>query len=129
MRPLGRESRLMMNACVEIDDHVSSDWEHRAARISSDPAAGPALNRALAEALEQDPVDAVKDAETFYQILLERALARPSRKWKWRRHNTWCCVSNSHNTRLVGVPGYGTIHDCLECGDQFLLDGTIQWDA
>ncbi len=119
----------MVNASMEIGDPALMGWEGKAARVSSDPVAGPALKRALAEALEQDPVDAVKDAGTFYQILLERALAQPTSEWKWRRHPTWCWVCNSHNTRLVGAPRYGIVHDCLDCGDQFLLDGTIQWAA
>lgn len=118
---------MMMNTCAEIDGPVLTDWEDRAARVSSDPDARPALKRALAEALEQDPATAVKDAETFYQIMLARALAQPSGEWKWRRQPTWCWVCNSHNTRLVGEPGYGIVHECLDCGDQFLLDGAIQW--
>ena len=117
----------MVNATIEIDGPALMDWEDRAALVSSDPAASAALKRALAEALEQDPLDAAKDAETFYQILLERALAQPSSEWKWRKQPTWCWVCNSHNTRLVGAPGYGIVHDCLDCGDQFLLEGTIQW--
>ena len=117
----------MIDAYVEIDDQVSMDWETRATRMSSDTVAGPGLKGALAEALEQDPAAAVKDAETFYQIMLDRALAQPSNEWKWRTQPTWCWVCNSHNTRLVGAPGYGIVHECLECGDQFLLDGAIQW--
>lgn len=68
----------MMIACVKINESESTDWEYKAAKMASDPDAGPALKRALAEALEQDPVDAVKSAETVYQILLQRALAEPS---------------------------------------------------
>ena len=117
----------MVNVSVEIDGPVSMDWQDRAAMISSDPATGPALKSALLEALEQNPVDAVKDAETLYQILLERAFAQTSNGWRWRTHPTWCWACNSHNTRLFGAPGYGIVHDCLDCGDQFLLDGTIQW--
>ena len=117
----------MVNASVEIDGPVLMDWEDRAAMITSDPATGPALKRALLEALGQDPVEAAKDAESLYQILLERALAQPSSEWKWRTHPTWCWACNSHNTRLFGAPGYGIVHDCLDCGDQFLLDGKIQW--
>ena len=117
----------MVNALVEIDGPALIDWEDRVALMSSDPATGPALKRALLEVLEQDPVDAVKDAEILYRILLERALAQPSNGWKWRTQPTWCWACNSHNTRLVGAPGYGIVHDCLDCGDQFLLDGTIQW--
>ena len=120
---------MMLNAYLEIDEQVSMDWESRAAKMSSDPTAPPALKRALAEALEQDPASAVKDAETLYQIMLERALAQPCVKWKWRSQPTWCWVCNSHNTRLVGATGYGIVHECLDCGDQFLLDGAIQWAA
>ena len=118
---------MMVNACLEIDGPVSMDWEDRAAEVSSDPNARPALKKALVEALELDPVAAVKDAETFYQIMLDRALAQPTNEWKWRTQPTWCWVCNSHNTRLVGAPGYGIVHECLECGDQFLIDGAIQW--
>jgi hypothetical protein len=121
--------QIMVNASVEIDSPALTEWEDQAARMSSDPAAGPALKKTLAEALEQDPVDAIKDAQALYQILLERAFAQPSSGWKWRRHPTWCWVCNSHNTQLIGAPGYGIVHDCLDCGDQFLLDGTIQWAA
>ena len=120
---------MMVNTCVEIDGPESMDWEDRAAKVSSDPNARPALKRALVEALERDPVAAVIDAETFYQIMLGRALAQPSSEWKWRRQPTWCWVCNSHNTRLVGAPGYGIVHECLDCGDQFLVDGAIQWAA
>ena len=119
----------MITAWLDTETRSQTDWEHSAAMISSDPAAGPLLKRALAEALEQDPEYAVKDAEALYQILLERALAQPTSEWKWRRQPTWCWACNSHNTRLVGAPGYGIVHDCLDCGDQFLLDGTIQWAA
>ncbi len=117
----------MITALLVKETRGHTSWEDRAARMSSDPAAGPALKRALAEALERDPVDAVKDAEALYQILLERALAHPVSEWKWRRHPTWCWACNSHNTRLVGAPGYGIVHECLDCGDQFLVDGAIQW--
>ncbi len=110
----------MVNTSVEFEGVDLADWEHRAARVSSDPDAHPALKRALVEALEQDPASAVKDAETFYQIMLERALAH-------RSQPIWCWVCNSYNTRLVGEPGYGIVHECLDCGDQFLLDATIQW--
>ena len=119
----------MVNASVEIDGPVLMDWEDKAAMITSDPATGPALKRALLEALGQDPVEAAKDAESLYQILLERALAQPSSEWKWRTHPTWCWACNSHNTRLFGAPGYGIVHDCLDCGDQFLVDNTIQWGS
>ena len=119
---------MMVNTCVDIDGLESMDWQDRAAQVSSDPTAHPALKIALVDALDQDPVAAVKDAETFYQIMLERALAQPNNEWKWRTQPTWCWVCNSHNTRLVGAPGYGIVHECLDCGDQFLLDGAIQWD-
>ena len=82
----------MVNASVEVVSPALSDWEDMAARMSSDPTASSALKRALAEALEQDPADAVKDAETLYQILLERALTKPSGEWKWRTQPTWCWV-------------------------------------
>ena len=117
----------MVNTSVEFEGVALADWENRAARVSSGPDAHPVLKRALVEALEQDPASAVKDAETFYQIMLERALAQPSAEWKWRSQPTWCWVCNSYNTRLVGEPGYGIVHECLDCGDQFLLDGRIQW--
>ena len=120
---------MMVNTCVDFNGPESMDWEGRAAEVSSDPNARPALKKALVEALEQDPVAAVKDAETFYQIMLDRALAQPSNQWKWRKQPTWCWVCNSHNTRLLGAPGYGIVHECLECGDQFLVDGAIQWSA
>ena len=128
MPTLPMEMGTMVNLCVEIDGPVVTDWETRAARMSSDPIVGPGLNGALAEALNQDPASAVKNAETFYQLMLERAMAQPNREWKWRTQPTWCWVCNSHNTRLVGAPGYGIVHECLDCSDQFLLDGTIQWD-
>ena len=118
---------MMVNASVEIEGPASTDWEIRAAKVSSDPDARPALKRALAEAMEQDPGSAVKDAAIFYQIVLERALAEPSGVWKWRSQPTWCWVCNSHNTRLVGEPGYGIVHECMNCGDKFLLDAAIQW--
>ena len=120
---------MMVNACVEIEGPASTDWEARATMVSSDPDARPALKRALSEALEQDPASAVKDAAIIYQIILGRALAQPSAEWKWRSQPTWCWVCNSHNTRLVGTPGYGIVHECLDCGDQFLVDGAIQWTA
>jgi len=120
----------MTSLTIEIDDTASSasiDWEDRAIVVSSDPDSSPALLRVLAEALERAPEDAIKDAEIVYEILLGRALAQTSRGWKWRKHPTCCWVCSSHNTRLVGKPGYGIVHECLECGDQFLLEGTIQW--
>ena len=117
----------MVNTWVEIEDPESMGWEDRAARVSSDPNVRPGLKRALVEALEQEPSAAVQDAEALYRILLERALAQPRGEWKWRTQRTWCWVCNSHNTRLVGAPGYGIVHECLDCGDQFLLDGAIQW--
>ena len=117
----------MVIASIDIDDPALMGWEDRVAKVSSDPVASTALKRALVEALERDPADAIKDAETFYQIMLERAVAQPSKEWKWRRQPTWCWACNSHNTRLFGAPGYGIVHDCLDCGDQFLLDGAIQW--
>ena len=117
----------MLDASVEIDGPDLSNWEDRAAKLSSDPNARPALKRALAEALNLDPATAVKDAGAFYQIMLERALAQPRGEWKWRTQPTWCWVCSSHNTRLAGATGYGIVHECLDCGDQFLLEGTIQW--
>lgn len=119
--------QIMENIVVEIDGFGSMDWQDRAAKIASDPAAEPTLKRALAGWLEEDPLDAVKNAETVYQILLQRALAQPNGEWKWRSKPTFCWVCNSHNTRLVGAPGYGIVHECLDCSDQFLLDGAIQW--
>ena len=125
----------MTNLMIEIDDHTplasraSMDWEEKAALVSSDPNASPSLLRVLAEALDRAPEDAVKDAEIVYEILLGRALEQTSKEWKWRKHPTCCWVCNSHNTRLVGKPGYGIVHDCLDCGDQFLVDGPIQWAA
>ncbi len=118
----------MANATM-IDEPDLLDWDERAIAVSSDPDASPALIRVLAEALEQSPEDAVKDAEIVYQILLERALAETNKEWKWRKHPTCCWVCDSHNTRLVSAPGYGIVHDCLDCGDQFLVDSTIQWEA
>ena len=119
----------MVSALLEIEMHVQTEWEDRADRISSDPNAGPALKSALAEVLKEEPADALRDAEALYRIMLERAFAQPATEWKWRKHPTWCWACNSHNTRLVGAPGYGIVHDCLDCGDQFLLDGEIQWAA
>ena len=117
------------NALVEINGSGSIDWEDRAAKMASDSSVGPALKNALAEALEQDPIDAVKSAEAVYQILLQRALAQQNGEWKWRSQPTQCWVCNSYNTRMVGAPGYGIVHECLECSDQFLLEGAIQWVA
>ena len=115
----------MDNACVETRE--VAEWEHRAAEIVSDPSSDTALKRALSEALEPDPIEAVKNAEAVYQILLQRALTQTAREWKWRSQPTYCWVCNSHNTRLVGAPGYGIVHECLDCADKFLLDGPIQW--
>ena len=129
MLTLAMELGIMMKSCVVIEGPEPIDWDSRATKVSSDPHVHPALKRALAEALKQDPASAVKDAETFYQIMLERALAEPSAEWKWRSQPTWCWVCNSHNTRLVGAPGYGIVHECLDCGDQFLVDGAIEWAA
>lgn len=117
----------MNNVCVEIDGVQLSDWECKAAEIASDPSIDSALKKALAEGLEQDPIDAVKNAEAVYQILLQRALSQPAKEWKWRSQPTYCWLCNSHNTRLVGAPGYGIVHECLDCADKFLLDGPIQW--
>ena len=117
----------IVDATVEINGPELTDWETRAASFSSGPDAGPSLKRALAEAMEQDPLAAVMVVETFYQIMLERALAQPSSEWKWRSQPTWCWVCNSHNTMLVGAAGYGIVHECLDCGDQFLVEGAIQW--
>jgi hypothetical protein len=117
----------MENACMEIDNPESANWEDKAASMASDPNASPVLKSALAEALEQDPVDAVKNAEILYQILLQRALDQPATEWKWRSQPTYCWVCNSHNTRLVASPGYGIVHECLNCNDNFLLEGAIQW--
>ena len=117
----------MVNANVEIASPSASDWEAEVPRVASGSGVSASLKRALSEALEQDPASAVKDAAIIYQIMLGRALAQPSIEWKWRSQPTWCWVCNSHNTRLVGVPGYGIVHECLECGDQFLLDGAIHW--
>ncbi len=121
------EMGILVNASVEIEGPASTDWEDQAARVASDPCTHPTLKRALADALEQDPAAAVKDAETVYRIMLDRALAQPSREWKWRTQPTWCWVCNSHNTRLMGTAGHGIVHECLDCGDQFLVDGAIQW--
>ena len=129
MLTLAMKLGIMMKSCVENEGPEPIDWESRAAKVSSDSHAHPARKRALAEALKQDPACAAKDAETFDQIMLERALAEPSAEWKWRSQPTWCWVCHSHNTRLVGAPGYGIVHECLDCGDQFLLDGAIQWAA
>ncbi len=124
----------MTNATAEKYDSVLTDWEtegwkDRVAQVSSDPESSPSIIRILTEALEQAPADAIKDAEIVYRILLERACVETDSEWKWRSHTIWCWACNSHNTRLVGAPEYGIVHDCLDCGDQFLVDGTIQWDA
>ena len=121
------EMSILVNASVDIEDPASTDWEDKAACLVSDPCTNATLKRALADALEQDPAAAVKDAETVYRIMIERALAQPSREWKWRTQPTWCWVCNSHNTRLMGTAGHGIVHECLDCGDQFLIDGAIQW--
>ena len=118
---------MMVTATVEINGPDLADWESEAAKVTSDPGVHTSLKRALSEVLDQDPASAVKDAAIIYQIMLGRALAQPSTEWKWRRQPTWCWVCNSHNTRLVGVTGYGIVHECLDCGDQFLVDGAIQW--
>ena len=117
----------MVNANVEIDSPSALDWEAEVSRVSSGSGVSTSLKRALSDALEQDPASAVKDAAIIYQIMLGRALAQPSAEWRWRSQPTWCWVCNSHNTRLVGTPGYGIVHECLDCGDQFLIDGAIQW--
>jgi hypothetical protein len=78
----------MGNICVDIDDSEIAKWECKAAKMASDPDAIPALKNALTEALEQDPVDAVKSAEAIYQILLQYALAHPAGEWKWRSQPT-----------------------------------------
>ncbi|MBC8281183.1 MAG: hypothetical protein H8E48_10390 [Chloroflexi bacterium] len=119
----------MVNATAEINNQVSTDWKDILTKVSTDPNASQVLKNALAEALQQDPELAMKEAETFYQIMLQRASAQPSVEWKWRRQPTWCWVCNSHNTRLVGATGYGIVHECLNCGDQFLLESAIQWSS
>ncbi len=78
------EMGILVNASVEIEGPASADWEDKAARVTSDPCAHSTLKKALADALDKDPAAAVKDAETVYRIMLERALAQPSREWKWR---------------------------------------------
>jgi translation initiation factor 2 beta subunit (eIF-2beta)/eIF-5 len=115
------------DAAEESRSHKSTDWESLAASMESDPAVGPEFKNALAEALEQDPASAVRDAESFYRIMLERATVPSNSEWKWRKQPTLCWVCSSFNTRLVGATGYGIVHECLDCGDQFLLDSTIQW--
>ena len=119
----------MENTLVEIIGLESRDWEDKAAKMASDSSIGSAQKIALAEALEQDPIAAVKSAEAIYQILLQRALTQPKGEWKWRSQPTQCWACNSYNTRLVGAPGYGIVHECLDCSDQFLLEGAIQWAA
>jgi len=111
------ESGAMMNATIEIESLETVDWKDKADEVSSDPQVNPALKRALADAIERDPASAVKDAETVYQIMLERALAQPAGEWKWRSQPTWCWVCNSHSAMLVGAAGYGIVHECLDCGD------------
>ena len=117
----------MVSATVENNGPDLADWEDQVARVTSDPGVNTSLKRALSEALDQNPASAVRDAAIIYQIMLGRALAQPSSEWKWRSQPTWCWVCKSHNTRLVGAPGHGIVHECLDCGDQFLLDGAIQW--
>lgn len=117
----------MENICVEIDGSGITNWECKAAEMASDPDASPALKIALSEALEQDPVDAVKNAESVYQILLQRALAQANGEWKGVGQSTCCWVCNSYNTRLVVSPGYGVVHECLDCSDRFPQDGPVQW--
>ena len=118
--------RVMENICAEIDGSLIANWEWKAAKMASDPDASPALKSALAEALEQDPVDAAKNAESVYQILLQRALAQANGEWKGVSRST-CWVCNSYNTRLVFSPGYGVVHECLDCSDRFPQDGPVQW--
>ena len=117
----------MENSCVEISGSKQATWECQAAKLSSDPAAGPGFKRALAEALEQDPVDAVNDAGAVYQILLRRALAQPSGEREGDSPSTRCWVCNSFNSRLVVASGYGVVHECLDCSDRFPQNGPVQW--
>ena len=123
------ETGIIEDTCIDSDGHGLADWEEEAIRITSDPATNPAIKRALVDALERDPLDAVRDADTIYQILLQRALAQSGGEWKWRSQPPWCWVCNPHNTRLVDAPGYGIVHECMDCSDQFSLDGAIQWVA
>ena len=83
------ETVIMVNASIKIEGTATTDWVDKAAKVTSDPCAHPTLKRALADALDQDPAAAVKDAETVYRIMLERALAQPSREWRWRTQPTW----------------------------------------
>lgn len=117
----------MENTSSEIDRQELTDWEERITSMASDPATNPAIRRVLLDALERDPVEAVRDAETVYQVLLQRAISQSSGEWNWRSQAAWCWVCNSHNTRLVGAPGYGIVHECLDCAGK--LDGAIQWVA
>ncbi len=71
----------MGNICVHVDGSEIANWECKAAKMASDPDASPALKNALVAALEQDPVDAVNNAESVYRILLQRALAQPNGVW------------------------------------------------
>ena len=73
------ETVILVNASIKIEGPASTDWVEKAARVTSDPCTHPTLKKALEDALEQDPAAAVKDAETVYRIMLERALAQPSR--------------------------------------------------
>ena len=127
MLTLAKGMRIMENACVANDGSGIANWESKAAEMACDPDASPALKSALAEALKQDPVDSVNKAGSVYQILLQRALAQPNGGWKGIDRATSCWVCNSHNTRLVVAPGYGVVHECLDCSDRFLSDGAIEW--
>ena len=88
---------------------------------------GHRQDTALAEALEQNPVEAVNKAGTVYQILLQRALEQPTGEWEGDSDAICCWVCNSFNTRLVVAPGYGVAHECLDCSDRFPENGPVQW--
>ena len=87
-----KETEIIEGTCIDIDRQGLADWEERLTKLTSDPCTKLAIKRALVDALEQDPIEAVKDAETVYQILLQRALSQAKGEWKWRSQPTWCWV-------------------------------------
>ena len=111
---------------VENHDPEYLDWADQAGRIMSDPNVGQGFKYALTAALDQDPMNAANDAEAVYRIVLERAVTLLGSEMNWRRPHTRCWKCKSDNSKLVREPGYGVVHECMDCGDQ---GGRIQWPA
>ena len=126
------ETALMSNAetgaATRIEDHDPEylDWADKAGRIMSNPDVGQGFKNAFTEALDQDPINAANDAEAVYRIVLERAMTLLNSEMNWRRPHTRCWKCKSDNSKLVREPGYGVVHECMDCGDQ---GGRIQWPA